>query len=204
MFASNARRLVGLLSVSVAFAVALPAAATASTPYNDTLFCWLIEYPPASNCDYDGWVGSADSGISPYAVPGTLQNTVVAFDSIDAIPSNFVVTSATFSAYQADELGSGTKEITVAPVVTPWNAGADWLSPWSTLGGDFGSPVGYIDSPGNGNWSDPIDITALVAGWVDGSIDNDGLGLTIDGADRDLDHAADFTDYVIEIDGYTR
>jgi hypothetical protein len=161
----------------------------------------LIEYPPAPNCPGGGWVGAADSGISPYAVPGTLQNTVVRWD-LSGIPSTAVITSATLSGYQNDELGVATKEVSVTPVTTDWDSSADWLYPWSTIGGDFGSEITTISSPGNGNWSTPVDVTATVADWVSGATDNYGFGLTIPGADRDTDLAVEFSDFDLDIDYY--
>jgi hypothetical protein len=201
MLASATRRAVCVLSVSLA-AAALPSVAAAS-PIEPTLSCWLIEYPPSTQCDGGGWVGrTGPSGISPDAVPNTRQNTVVRFDDVSSIPSTAVVTEATLSAYQDDEQGVATKTVSVFGVTTDWDNSATWGWPWTNLGGDFTAELTTFDSPGDEQWSADVDVTDIVAAWVSGAEDNYGFGLSIPDTEDNVDHAVHFGDFVLDVDYY--
>jgi hypothetical protein len=195
------RRTVGVLAVSLAAVAAAPAVSSA-TPFYPTTSCWLIEYPPSNQCAGGGWIGLVDASFPPNTVPNTNQITIARFDGLSAIPSNAVVTDATLSVYQTDEIGSDPKEISIREILSDWDSSADWLWPWSAPGGDYGSTWNTFAAPGNNAWSDPADITALVAAWVDGSIVNYGVGLMIEGISAPADHAIEVEDIVLDVDYY--
>ncbi|MDA0182157.1 hypothetical protein OJ997_17765 [Solirubrobacter phytolaccae] len=115
----------------------------------------MIEYPPSNQCAGGGWIGEVDANFPPNTVGNTTQITIARFDGLSAIPSNAVVTDATLSVYQTNELGTDPKVVSILDVITDWDSSADWLWPWSNVGGDYGSEWNTFEAPGNNAWSDP-------------------------------------------------
>jgi Tfp pilus assembly protein PilX len=107
--------------------------------------------------------------------PGKLSYGLLQFNSL---PKNALVRKATLRLRLTDTeifplLG---RKLDIQRVTSAWNAGtAIWNFPWSKPGSDYAvepvtsSLIGFV--PDNYEWR----IDALVAGWVDGTLANNGV-----------------------------
>jgi hypothetical protein len=87
---------------------------------------------------------------------------------VDTIPAGSVVNSAIFSIYVIE--GNQSATVNVHRVTANWS---ETSVTWNNFGGAFDPAI--LDSfVGNPGWQS-ADITGLVQGWVDGSIENQGI-----------------------------
>jgi hypothetical protein len=108
--------------------------------------------------------------------PGDQSYGLLRFN-LGTLPKNALVKDATLrlTRTSGDIVWGGFPTLDVYRVTTPWDpATATWSLPWSKPGGDIAN--GAVDSKligVNGTYDWRID--TLVAGWVDGTLANNGL-----------------------------
>lgn len=128
----------------------------------------------------DMWAGY-DDGLNPN---GRITRSLLRFD-ITSLPSNAVIQSATLRVYYMGYRDYPNRVNTI----TAYRINGSWTElgvTWNNKPGP-GAAYGSVDIPANTNWGwRELDMQALVQGWVNGSIANQGVmlrGPEVSGAD---------------------
>ncbi|HEX4679922.1 MAG TPA: DNRLRE domain-containing protein [Gaiellaceae bacterium] len=109
------------------------------------------------------------------------SRTLLVWDLSSIVPSNATVQSATLGLYLQDEANGTPLNVGVHRVTTPWTVSTTWNEadtgfPWTSPGGDFAAaPDATTTVGGSTGVGATWNLTALVQGWVNGSVANDGL-----------------------------
>jgi hypothetical protein len=113
---------------------------------------------------------------------GTLTSrTLLVWDLSSIVPPNAIVQSATLGLYLQDEANGTPLSVGVHRVTTPWTVSTNWNEadtgvPWTSTGGDFAAaPDATTTVGGSTGVGATWNLTALVQGWVNGSVVNDGM-----------------------------
>ena len=142
----------------------------------------------------DTYLASGDQANSEFWAASYLQTghynrtfkSLLRFDVGAAIPTNAVVSAATFKAYAPPATPKALASHSLRTVTADWDANANWNRrkvgvSWTTLGGDVSSNSAYTSAatnvqtnPGWYSWTAPL---ATVQGWVAGSLPNYGFQL---------------------------
>lgn len=103
---------------------------------------------------------------------------------LSSIPANAVITNATLYIYTSDSNAGVT--ISLYRVTTPWSETmATWNTPWTNPGGDFDNLVSYgTFIPSTNNCMVTLNLTSLVAQWINGTYPNDGILLRAEGVNH--------------------
>lgn len=120
----------------------------------------------------DMWAGYDDGRLSP---PGRIVRSLIKFD-LSGIPSSATVQSARLRVYYAGywDYPNRVRTITAYRIVGDWTErGVTWNNKPSP-GTAYGSVA--INSDQNWGWRE-LDVGALVQGWINGSIPNQGVML---------------------------
>lgn len=120
----------------------------------------------------DMWAGYDDGALSP---PGRIVRSLIRFD-LSGIPSNATVQSARLRVYYAGyrDYPNRVRTITAYRIVGDWTeSGVTWNNKPSP-GTAYGSVA--INSDQNWGWRE-LDVGALVQGWINGTIPNQGVML---------------------------
>lgn len=105
---------------------------------------------------------------------------LVRFD-LSTLPSNAVITSAHL---YLNTIGSNNGQVnSIYRLTSGWREGTvTWNVPWRTPGGDYDADHLYSNfAIGSEACVIDVDISGLVAGWVDGTYDNFGILITASG-----------------------
>lgn len=173
----------------------VPASASATeVPFGTSDTCQLINYPPEPCAgESELTVGQDDQGYR--------WHSLLKFD-VSSIPSTADVNEATLRLYQSDESGGYPTAVDASAVASDWSSSGlysfHWWT-WTTPGGDFTGPSEQVEPNGIGQWTE-FDVTDLVAGWVAGSADNYGVGLTMPGATVYEPYVVEFSDFELVVD----
>jgi hypothetical protein len=109
------------------------------------------------------------------------SRALLVWDLSSIVPSNATVQSATLGLYLQDEANATPLTVGVHRVTSPWTVSATWNErdtgiAWTVQGGDFAAaPDGSATVGGSSGVPATWNLTALVQGWADGSIPNDGI-----------------------------
>jgi Tfp pilus assembly protein PilX len=96
--------------------------------------------------------------------------------SFNTLPKNALVKDATLRLKRFDGESSGSdRKLDIYRITTAWDpVSATWSVPWTRPGGDY--PADFVaSSPITTNKYYTWSIDALVAGWIDGTMPNNGL-----------------------------
>lgn len=150
--------------------------------------CTITNYsqpwnPNPTTCSASGYqqLYAGMAGDDPTAIYRPLVKFGLSF-----IPADAYVSTATFGVHTADT-ASEPSSLELAPLVKPWTTAASWQnyatgSPWTTAGGDVGSPAAVVTAAARGTapgwWNFTSEGTRdWVQRWVSGTAVNNGFRL---------------------------
>lgn len=125
------------------------------------------------SADYPGWATGAESSLYSGKSSGGGTNRSLLRADLSSIPAGSTITSATLSL--AASWTEANNLVGVYPVLAPWSESTTTAANFDAATGIGATAAGSF-AAGNGG-TKTVDITALAAQWVNGSLPNNGVAL---------------------------
>lgn len=139
-----------------------------------------LDAPGGSDTSITSGVSTSLAAIQYLETTDGKSHAVMKFPTGGPVDNSAII-SAQLQLTQVDSKSTQSpRSLAVHRLLHDWGPGATWTSPWTSPGGDYTAvPEATVDIAGNATYTLRID--GLMQGWVDHSMDNQGLLLKPNG-----------------------